>query len=294
MRKSHGFCSILPIIILLTGNFLFADEIRFLRVGMLQNWFSSGGCEIEVGRRHMVEDQQDGFQYLAFYKNQDMQAAKELWIGTINFSDPLRDGHTYDYKVVRQIVTANSSQLHQFKDKSNLILGGIITAMRKKTTKNGNMMAYFVLEDLEGTIDVIVFPKTYEDFKEAMTEENVVVLEGRLDAAEFNVKILAESVIPIDNYKIKKSKKRKNNNASYHYLHIEADINQLDVEKLKGLKKIFKKHPGQNKVIIHFKAEQKIYHQQVNESIGVEYNKEIIREIENFLVHGKAWFEKTT
>jgi len=100
MRTSHGFCYILPIIILLTGNLLFADEIRFLQVGMLQNWFSSGGCEIEVGRRHVVEDQQDGFRYPAMYKNQDMQAAKGLWIGTTNFSDPLRDGHTYDYKVV--------------------------------------------------------------------------------------------------------------------------------------------------------------------------------------------------
>ncbi len=224
------------------------------------------------------------------FSDQELLTMEKETLGFYLSHHPLED---YQDKL-RQIVTANSSQLHQFKDKSNLILGGIITALRKKTTKNGNMMAYFVLEDLEGTIDVIVFPKTYEDFKEAMTEENVVVLEGRLDAAEFNVKILAESVIPIDNYKIKKSKKRKNNNASYHYLHIEADINQLDVEKLKGLKKIFKKHPGQNKVIIHFKAEQKIYHQQVNESIGVEYNKEIIREIEDFLVHGKAWFEKTT
>ena len=224
------------------------------------------------------------------FSDQELLTMEKETLGFYLSHHPLED---YQDKL-KEIVTANSSQLHQFKDKSNLILGGIITALRKKTTKNGNMMAYFILEDLEGTIDIIVFPKTYEDFKEAMTEENVVVLEGRLDAAEFNVKILAESVIPIDNYKIKKSKKRKNNTASHHYLHIEADINQLDVEKLKRLKKIFKKHPGQNKVIIHFKAEQKIYHQQVNESIGVEYNKGIIREIKDFLVHGKAWFEKTT
>ena len=224
------------------------------------------------------------------FSDQELLTMEKETLGFYLSHHPLED---YQDKL-KQIVTANSSQLHQFKDKSNLILGGIITALRKKTTKNGNMMAYFILEDLEGTIDIIVFPKTYEDFKEAMTEENVVVLEGRLDAAEFNVKILAESVIQIDNYKIKKSKKRKNNTASHHYLHIEADINQLDVEKLKRLKKIFKKHPGQNKVIIHFKAEQKIYHQQVNESISVEYNQEIIREIKDFLVHGKAWFEKTT
>ncbi|HKK82725.1 MAG TPA: DNA polymerase III subunit alpha, partial [Atribacterota bacterium] len=223
------------------------------------------------------------------FSDQELLTMEKETLGFYLSHHPLED---YQDKL-KQIVTANSSQLHQFKDKSNLILGGIITALRKKTTKNGNMMAYFVLEDLEGTTDVIVFPKTYEDFKEAMTEENVVVLEGRLDAAEFNVKILAESVTPIDNYKIKKSKKRKNKTANHHYLHIETDVNQLDVEKLKGLKKIFKKHPGQNRVIIHFKAQQKIYHQQVNENIGIEYNQEIIREIKDFLDHGKVWFEKT-
>ncbi|MFW6148770.1 MAG: DNA polymerase III subunit alpha [Atribacterota bacterium] len=223
------------------------------------------------------------------FSDQELLTMEKETLGFYLSHHPLED---YQEKL-RQIVTANSSQLHQFKDKSNLILGGIITALRKKTTKNGNMMAYFVLEDLEGTIDVIVFPKTYEDFKEAITEENVVVLEGRLDAAEFNVKILAESVISIDNYKIKKSKKHENNRVNHHYLHIEADMNQLDVEKLKMLKKIFKQYPGENRVIIHFKAKQKIYHQQVNENIGIEYNQEIIREIKDFLDHGKVWFENT-
>jgi len=57
------------------------------------------------------------------------------------------------------------------------------------------------------------------------------------------------------------------------------------------LKKIFKKHPGHNKVIIHFKAQQKMYHQQTEDSI--EYNGNIIREIENLLTNGKVWFENT-
>jgi DNA polymerase III subunit alpha len=154
-------------------------------------------------------------------------------------------------------------------------------------------MVYFVLEDLEGTVDVIVFPKTYEDYKEAIKEENIVVVEGRLDAAEFNIKLLAEAVIPINDYKVKKSRKRKYKSADYYYLHIETDINNLNAEKLKGLKEIFKKYPGHNRVIIHFKAEQKAYHQQVNENIGIDYNQDIVREIQDYLEHGKVWFGNT-
>jgi len=55
-----------------------ADDTKWIAVGMLHNWFSNGGCEIEVGRRHEIVDQQDGFQYPALYSSQDMQAAKSL------------------------------------------------------------------------------------------------------------------------------------------------------------------------------------------------------------------------
>lgn len=76
-----------------------AEEIRWLQAGRLHNWFSAAGCEVEVGRRHLVSDQQDGFRYPADRSTQDMQAAKGLWIGARNFNDPIT-GQTYSHKVV--------------------------------------------------------------------------------------------------------------------------------------------------------------------------------------------------
>jgi hypothetical protein len=98
MQKYH---LIFIVLVLVFGGLspLSADETKWLSVSMLHNWFSSGGCEIEVGRRHEVRDQQDGFQYPALYSDQDMQAAKGLWIGAKNFNDPVA-GKTYGYKVV--------------------------------------------------------------------------------------------------------------------------------------------------------------------------------------------------
>jgi len=197
---------------------------------------------------------------------------------------------------LKRIVTVNSSQISQLSDKTHLVLGGIITNIRKKTTKNGNMMAYFVLEDLEGTIDIIVFPKTYEDFKEVLLEENIVIVEGRVDAMEFNVKLLAESITPVDKYKIKRGNKKRreqeNPVSQDKFLHIEIDVDKLDVKKLKGLKKIFKKYPGNYSIIIHFDTPQKTYHQQVENTIKVRDNENIISEIKTFLGHGKVYFEE--
>ncbi len=76
-----------------------SDEIKWIAVGMLHNWFSSGGCEIEVGRRHLVADQQDGLIWPALWIYQDIQAAKGLWIGTKDYYDPII-GKQFDYKVI--------------------------------------------------------------------------------------------------------------------------------------------------------------------------------------------------
>jgi len=98
MGKNIKFIKVIYVLFILSS--LFADEIKYIHIGMLHNWFSSGGCEIEIGRTHKVEDQQDGFEYPALYKWQDMQVAKGLWIGTTNYKDPLVKDSLFEYKVV--------------------------------------------------------------------------------------------------------------------------------------------------------------------------------------------------
>lgn len=90
---------LLSIVMIMLSLPLHADDTKWIAVGMLHNWFSSGGCEIEVGRRHEIRDQQDGFQYPALYPSQDMQAAKGLWIGAKSFYDPVAE-KDFAYKVV--------------------------------------------------------------------------------------------------------------------------------------------------------------------------------------------------
>jgi len=82
-----------------TSNLAFGDETKWMAVGMLHDWYSSAGCEIEVGRRHLISDQQDGLRWRAQFNWQDTKAAKALWIGAKNYFDPLVN-KTFDYKVV--------------------------------------------------------------------------------------------------------------------------------------------------------------------------------------------------
>ncbi len=76
-----------------------SQQSKWMAVGMLHDWYSDGGCEIEVGRTHLVSDQQDGLRWPAQFRYQDCKAAKALWIGTTNYTDPLVN-QTFPFKVV--------------------------------------------------------------------------------------------------------------------------------------------------------------------------------------------------
>ena len=89
----------LAFILILLFSTVLTQEVKWMSIGDLHNWYSAAGCEIEVGRTGQVSDQQDGLRYPAFYRVQDNQAAKGLWLGASNFFDPIVD-KTYEKKVV--------------------------------------------------------------------------------------------------------------------------------------------------------------------------------------------------
>ena len=78
-------------------------------------------------------------------------------------------------------------------------VGGIIAGKTIKYTKNNKTMAFLTIEDLAGTVEVVVFPRDYEKYQQYLTEENKVFVRGRVseedDAAS---KLICEAVIPFD------------------------------------------------------------------------------------------------
>ena len=79
------------------------------------------------------------------------------------------------------------------------IVGGMITGKTIKYTKTNQTMAFLTLEDLVGTVEIVVFPKSYEKYKAYMEEDKKVFIKGRVseedDAAG---KLICETVLPFD------------------------------------------------------------------------------------------------
>ena len=78
-------------------------------------------------------------------------------------------------------------------------VGSMITEITKKTTRTNSMMAFLTLEDLVGTVEVIVFPKDYEKYKEQIREDNKVFIKGRVSADEERAaKLVCSEVLSFD------------------------------------------------------------------------------------------------
>ena len=80
-------------------------------------------------------------------------------------------------------------------DNDTVIIGGILTEVNQKVTRNNTMMAFLKLEDLTGTIEVIVFPKALDRLRHIIKEDTLVKLKGRVSIKEDELpKIICENI----------------------------------------------------------------------------------------------------
>ncbi len=80
-------------------------------------------------------------------------------------------------------------------DNAREIIGGIISEVTVKVTKQNSVMAFVTIEDLYGTVEALVFPKLYEKYRQIIAEDNKVFITGRVTSGgEENAKIICETI----------------------------------------------------------------------------------------------------
>ncbi len=89
------------------------------------------------------------------------------------------------------------TNLAALSDGQRVTIGGMVTDKTVKTTKTGKMMAFLTIEDLTGSVEVLVFPKNYEAQRELFTEDAKLFVQGRVSLGEEPVgKLILEKAIP--------------------------------------------------------------------------------------------------
>ena len=104
---------------------------------------------------------------------------------------------------IAQWASATTGTLAQAPAGVEATVGGIVTALRLIKTKKGDRMASFLLEDLEGSVETLVFPEAYKKAAGRLADDQVVLVKGRAEVLDDGrVKLLASEVLPLEQAKL--------------------------------------------------------------------------------------------
>jgi DNA polymerase-3 subunit alpha len=234
---------------------------------------------------------QDRLPDISEFSKDELLAMEKEMLGLYISHHPLND---YKDKL-KKIVTSTSIELANLSDRSRVVLAGVINNFKRKSTKNGNLMAFITLEDLEGTVEIIAFPKVYEKCKEMIKKDEIIITEGHLDVAEGKTKIIAEKISLLEKYiKNKKpiSKTKEKNQSLAEELHLEINTEKNEPNLLRKLKELFYGYPGKSQVVLHFKDKDKTILHTIDKKYSVNIDDKLMEKIRSILENEKIWTEK--
>ena len=142
-------------------------------------------------------------------------------------------------------------------DGAKEIVGGMIAAKTIKYTKNNKTMAFITLEDLVGSVEVVIFPKDYERNQQYLTEENKVFIKGRVsEEDDAPSKLICETVIPFAQTK--------------QELWLQFPDKETYLAREKELLDLMKDSDGSASVVIYIRKEKAVKRLPANRNVQID------------------------
>lgn len=165
-------------------------------------------------------------------------------------------------------VTDVDSEEIDFNKLQRVRMCGIITDLKIKQSKKGNRFAVFTLEDFTGQGECVVFPKTYEQYREILVDDSIVTIIGKAEENGNSVKLIVDEIKPLSRSTSGPKMPEK--------IMINIDSKSFDAAKLFQIRSILGTNEGESVIVIHLK----------------NGHKESIMELENVKIHYDKYTEK--
>ncbi|MGI6752149.1 MAG: DNA polymerase III subunit alpha [Anaerovoracaceae bacterium] len=188
------------------------------------------------------------------FSQEILLAMEKEVLGVYLTSHPLKE---YE-ELIREVATVNASEIvnHEendhIKDGMKVTVAGLITGRRILVTKKNNQMAFLQLEDLHGTVEVIVFPNIYEKHRNLIGDsgENVIIIWGTINFKEDEApKILADRIMPLEDWD------GGGNIRSAVRIRISSSLDEK--RTLERIERIIRDNPGDTPVILYLERTKK-------------------------------------
>jgi len=175
-------------------------------------------------------------------------------------------------KMLRTYSTCATTDLRSRGDGDEVLLGGIISKAKFTTTRRTNeKMAIVTLEDLQGVVEVLVFPATFSKAAPLVKQDAIVFVKGRVNMREEEPKLVANEIVALDSVRMKYTKS----------VIVELVTAGLETATLEKLKKVLSRYPGRVPVYLKFlKTDGKGTVVSIGNTLSVEPHEGLVRDIE--------------
>jgi DNA polymerase-3 subunit alpha len=142
---------------------------------------------------------------------------------------------------LKRKVDQSIAELAELEDGAQVVVGGVITNLGRKFTRKGDQMAVFVLEDLDASIEVTVFPRMLQEQGHKLEDDVIVAVKGRLDRRdESRFGLIAQTITVLSVLA----------DGPAQPLRLRLPSTSLDELRIQRLKRILRDHPGDSVVQI--------------------------------------------
>ena len=173
--------------------------------------------------------------------------------------------------------SANTSTLADYGQGREVVIGGVVAKIRYHRTKNGrnagSKMAVFILEDLQGTVDVVMFPDALSQFGDKLVPDKIVFVRGRADFRREVPNIIAAELITLEQASEKIAAK----------VRINLDAKDVTEHKVAGIKSICTKHKGKSPVYVTVRTDKGIVRTVAADSLKVRPDVDFCKQIEQLV-----------
>ena len=149
-------------------------------------------------------------------------------------------------RALRRHIDCTLTEFKECREGDLKVVGGVVTALSRKYTKRGDLMATFVLEDLGAAMEVMVFPKTMTGFGHLLEDDAIICVKGRLDLRDDAPKLICMDLtrpeLVLD---------------GGPPLRLKVKIGALSPPKIDRLKQLLREHPGECPVYVHLDSPEK-------------------------------------
>ena len=155
---------------------------------------------------------------------------------------------TQHAEAIRLLSTHTTATLHEAHEGREVKVCGVVGSIKVTTTKKGNRMAYVQLEDLQGLVEVIVFPELFQNCSEFLRADTVVQATGTVDHMDTGARLKATKLEPLHDLQTETVKR----------VMVRLAETPETWSKLPKLQEALLRHPGPTPIAFHFHLDSQV------------------------------------